>query len=310
MNSPAKPRRHPPAWSFTAIGVAVAVVIFLGVGPPGAFLPRGTVCALGSVVGTYTIWAPTGMVNFPDGGGATIEAASGELNYTFSSGSLTVGALPEQPGRSGGGVGKLPPDAGIFASYADWNFTFYHTTNTSQIEAASDPCTQPYVASISFAGGFCHSDFSVVPIPDNSTDALEPHTWNGTTGLNTTYNPACPARTPGAYVWFDSTLNLNGEGVMQPFNYDLCNYPENATATLELEIAARLPVVVTVPFEGRSISTAGFLTWNGSGVVPTATYTLPGGWNWTLGPVGPVPWAVDLFTAQLPGLLAFERSAC
>jgi hypothetical protein len=248
------------------------------------------------------------MVNIPDEGGVADEAASGQLNYTFTSGSLTVGALPSAPGHGGGGMGQLPPEAGIFAPYADYNFTFYRTTNASQIEATSDPCTQPYVASFSFFQGFCHSDFSIIPIPDNSTDAVEPHVWNATTGRNSTYNPACPVRTPGAYVWFNSTLNLNGTGVAKPFRLSLCNSPENLT--LSLEIVARLPVVVTVPFGGHSISTSGFLNWNGSGAVPTATYTVPTGWVWTLGPVGPVAWAVDPLTSPIPGLLAFERSAC
>ena len=310
MNGSTRSRRRAPRWSFAFAGVAVAVVIVFAVGPPSPLATKGTVCQLGSEVGTYTVWSPTGMLNIPDGGNVVDEATTGELNYTFTSGSLTVGAIPGVPGTAGGGTGETIPEAGIFASYADWNFTFYRTVNVSRTGESSDPCTQPYVASFSFAGGFCHSDFSIIPIPDNTTDAVEPHVWNATTGLNSTHHPDCPARTPGAYLWFNTTLNLSGTGVEQPYRLDLCNSPQNRT--LLLETTANVPVVVTVPFGSGSISATGFLTWDGSGnaAVPTATYNFPGGWVWTLGPVGPVNSAVDPFVNPLPGLLAFERSAC
>jgi hypothetical protein len=310
MNGPAHRRWHSRSWSFAAAGIAVAAVAVLGFGPPGEFLPRGTVCELGGIIGTYSIWAPTGMVNIPDGGNVGFEAATAEVNYTFTSGSLSVGTFPRVAGVGGGGVGETVPEAGIFASYANWNFTFYHTVNVTKTDVSSNPCTQPYVASISFSGGFCHSDFSVIPIPDNSTDSTEPHVWNATTGTNSTYHRGCPDLTPGAYVRFDATLNLGGTGVAKPFRWDLCNYSQNET--LFLETVAQVPVVVTVPSGSGSISATGFLTWDGSedSSAPTATYNLPGGWVWTLGPVGPVTWAIDPFNAPIPGLLAFERSAC
>jgi len=303
-------RRPPPFWTFALIGAVVAISVYAGVGPPGVLLPRGTDCELGSTIGTYTIWAPTGLLNIPDGGNVGYDSTAGQLNYSFTSGSLTVGGLRPVSGAGGGGAGETAPQAGIFASYADWNFTFYRTANASRVGAASDPCTQPYVASFALANGFCWSEFSIIPIPDNSTDSAEPHVWNATTGTNSTYNPECPVRTPGTYVWFNSTLNLGGSGVAKPFRWDLCNDLENQT--LMLETVARLPVVVTVPFGGGSISATGFLTWDGSGDsgIPTATYNLPGGWVWTIGPVGPVSSAVDPLAASIPGLLAFERSAC
>ena len=309
MNGMTTGRRHPPFWTFALVGAVVALLLFVGVGPPGWVLPRGTVCKLGSEVGTYTIWAPTVMANNPDGGSAEIQATIGP-NYTFTSGSLTVGAIPSVPLRAGGGVGETGPHTGIFASYADYNFTFYRTMNGSEVGAASDPCTQPYVASISFTGGFCHSDFSVIPIPDNSTDAAEPHVWNATTGENSTYNPACPVRTPGTYVWFNNSLNPGNPGGNQALRYRLCNASVNTT--IYLTTVARIPVVVTVPFGSGSISTSGVLTWEGSGdlTIPTVTYVVPGGYVWTIGPVGPVSWTVEPGTLVFPGLLGFERSAC
>jgi len=309
MNGMTSVRRHPPSWTFALVGAVVALVVFVGVGPPGALLPRGTVCELGNAVGTYTIWSPIWMANNPDGGSAMLEATVGP-NYTFTSGSLTVGALPSVSGGGGGGVGETGPHTGVFASYADLNFTFYHTVNASRIGVSSGPCTQPYVASFSLTGGFCHSDFSNIPIPDNSTDAVEPHVWNATTGVNSTYNPRCPVLTPGTYVWFNDTLNTGGTGAEQPLRYSLCNASQNTT--LYLTTVARIPVVVTVPFGNGSISATGVLTWEGSGdlTIPTVTYVLPGGYTWTIGPVGPVSWAVEPGTIVFPGLLGFERSAC
>lgn len=307
MKGVAEHQRRPPRWTFAIVGLVVALVVFVGVGPPGAFLSRGTDCELGSPIGTYTIWAPTDLVNIPDGGTVTVESAV-PANYTFTSGSLTVGALPPVPPGGGSGVVDRIPEAGIFAGYADWNFTFYRTTNLSQIGVNSDPCTQPYVASFSTAQGFCHSDFSIIPIPDNATDAAEPHVWNATTGSNSTSNPACPVRTPGTYVWFNSTLNPAGTGVAQPTQINICNGVPSLT--LYLDAVAQLPVVVTAPYDGHSVSAVGFLTWGGNSFAPTATYTLPGGWVWTVGPVGPVPWAVEQAGSPIPGLLAFERSAC
>jgi len=111
-------------------------------------------------------------------------------------------------------------------------------------------------------------------------------------------------------VRFNATVNLGGTGVAKPYRWDLCNSTQNET--LLLETVAQLPVVVTVPLGSGSISTTGYLTWDGNGGsgVPTATYNLPGGWEWTIGPVGPVSWAVDPVNAPIPGLLAFERTAC
>lgn len=308
MVAVARPRRHPAPWLFAIVGCAVAATIFASFGPPGLLAPQ-TVCELGARVGTFTIWAPTMMANNPDEGSAVMQATIGP-NYTFTSGSLTVGALPSSPLASGGGVGENAPKTGIFASYADWNFTFYRATNVSRIGVVSDRCTQPYVATFSPIGGFCHSDFSIIPLADNSTDAMEPHVWNGTTGLNSTYNRSCPVGTPGAQVWFDTQLNLVGAGLETPYRWSLCN--ASANQTIDLLTVARIPVVVTVPYEDGSISTAGFLTWEGSGdtFIPTVQYTLPGGWVWILGPVGPVSWAVDPMNAPIPGLLAFERLAC
>jgi len=303
----ARSRRHPPVWTYVGVGVLVAAVLFFGVGPPAAFLPRGTVCDLGPTVGMYSIWAPVWMANYPDGGNVSLGSLNGP-NYTFTSGSLTVGALPSTP-QGGGGAGESAPEAGIFASYGDYNFTFFHTSNVSQVGASSDPCTQPYVATVTWATGFCQSTWSTIPLPDNSSDVVEPHVWNGTTGVNSSYAWGCPHQTPGTSVWFDNALNLSGTGVAQPVRWNLCSTSQGQM--LNVIGIAQIPVVVTVPFRGGSISASGYLTWTGSGDYsePAVTYNVPGGWMWTLGPVGPVSSALDP-TVGLPGLVAFERSAC
>jgi hypothetical protein len=310
MVAGAAARRRAPPWTFAVVGVVIAATIFVGLGPPGMFL-RETVCELGSVAGTYVIWSPGAMVNNPDGGAASFNASVGSWNYTFTSGSLSVGSLAPSPVGRGNGEGNSVPSTGVFADYADFNWTFYHTVNVSRVGASSDPCTQPYVAVRGFPAVNRESLWSTIPIPDNSTDAVEPHVWNGTTGQNSTHGTDCGLRTPGTYVWFDSAFHGNGTAPAGPVRWDLCN--ASGLKRLDLMGLAQLPVRVVAPLEGGSVSAVGYLEWISEpppGVfAPTATYVVPGGWVWTLAPVGPVSSAIDP-NAPLPGLVAFVRSAC
>jgi len=311
MDAGVRPRRHPPFWTFIIVGGVVASVLFVTVGPPGTLLPRGTVCELGSVAGTYVIWSPGAIANVPYGGGASFNSSMGSWNYTFSSGSLTVGTLPPPPVSSGGGPGEHPPQAGIFADYADFNWTFYHAVNASKLGATSDPCTQPYVAIRGFPALDCESLWSTVPLTNNSTDSVEPHVWNGTTGQNSTQGTECGLRTPGTYVWFDSSFHSGGTGPAAPVRWDLCS----STGFVPLDVLglAQVPVRIVAPSATGQISAVGYLEWISQpfpGVfAPTVVYTVPAGWVWTLAPVGPVSSAIDP-NAPLPGLVAFVQSSC
>ena len=145
MQAPASVPHRRPVWAFVVVGIAIASVVFVGLGPPGWFL-HATVCEVGSVVGNFVILSPGALVNTPDGGGVNFAANYGYWNYSFTSGSLSIGSVPIPPQGAGVGEYSSPPSAGIFADYADFDWTFYHAANVTEAGSASDPCTQPYVA--------------------------------------------------------------------------------------------------------------------------------------------------------------------
>jgi hypothetical protein len=291
--------------------VIVGVVILVGFGWPGVFLPHGTVCQVGAEVGNYTIWMPLQLINIPDGG--NVSYGSDEWNVTVTSGSLTMNALVPQKGpifsSLAGGSGLYR--AGIWAMYGDFNWTIYDTRNTSTM-GVSDPCTQPYVAHLIVPGGACGGS-AVIGLTNNSTDLVEPHVWNGTAGENGTENyPGCPVQTPGTYAWFDSSLHLGLSGEPAGVNWNLCGL--SGFHNLVLNGIAKVPVALHVPVLGKDISISATLEWYDSPALkvyagPTVSYLLPGGWNWTLAPVGPVNSKINP-DLPLPGLVAFDRSAC
>lgn len=305
-------RRRRAPWSFVFVGVVVATVIVIGVGPPGVLLSHATVCRTAEKIGTYTVWTPLQLINIPDGG--NISFATNEWNITVSSGSLIMNELkpfggPIQSGMSGGsGLNR----AGIWVEYGDFNWTFYRTVNESVIGGAQGPCTQPYVAELTVPGGAC-GGWAVVPIADNTTDAVQPHVWNGTAGFNGTETyPGCPVQTPGTYAWFDSEFHSTGAGISPPVVMDLCGVP--GYRPLVLEGVAQVPLVLFVPANGTHISVAATLKWNDSPALkvymgPTVSYLVQGGWSWTLSSVGPATSAIDP-NVPLLGLVAFERTAC
>jgi hypothetical protein len=310
VQAPASGRHRRPFWVFVVVGIAVASVVFVGLGPPGWFL-HATVCEVGSAVGNFVILSPGPLVNLPDGGGVNFAANYGSWNYSFTSGSLTMGSVPIPPQGAGVGEYASPPQAGIFADYADFNWTFYHAINVTKVGSASDPCTQPYVAVRGFPAINCESPFTTIPLANNSTDALEPHAWNGTTGQYNFEGTQCGLRTPGTYVSFDSSFHSNGTGVVGPVHWDLCRV--TGFHPLELDGLAQLPVTVVVPFAGGHIAATGYLEWISNPLPgahpPTVGYQVPGGWNWTLAPVGPAGSPINPDT-PLPSLVAFVRSAC
>ena len=294
------------------MGAVVAAVIVIGIGPPGELLPRATVCQPGSEIGTYTIWMPLQIINIPDGG--NISYATDEWNVTVTSGSLALNVLRPQSGpifgswAGGSGLNR----AGIWAQYGDFNWTFYETRNSSGIASSSEPCTQPYVAQLTVPGGACEG-WSVIDLSNSSTDSIEPHVWNGTAGFNGTESyPGCPAQTPGTFVWFDTSLHLGLPGAEAQVNWNLCG--ASGFQPLVLNGVAEVPVSLHVPYGGKDVSVSATLEWYDSPQSrvyqgPTVSYLVPGGWDWTLTPVGPVPSPINP-NQPLLGLVAFERSAC
>ncbi len=309
-------RKKRPPWVFSIVGVAIATLIVVGIGPPGVFLQRVTVCQLGPEIGTYVIWTPVVLQNKPYEANVSTWVDGYAWNYTFSSGSMSVGALPAGPFTFGSGGDDIGPQGGLLATFQNHNWTFYQTENETVVGDTPGPCTQPYVAEIGNALG-CGGSVIIPLLPNNSTDVNEPHIWNGTAGINGSEG-ACPVETPGTYVWFDTSFHADGAGPAKPVDWNLCN--SSGDLPLELLSVARIPVNVTVPYDGHHISSVGFLDWYGNpngGGVPgilsisedSAYYLVPGGWNWTLAPVGPVSSSIDP-NLPLPSLVAFERSAC
>ena len=305
-------QRSSHLWLSALGGVVVAAVIVVGVGPPGLLLPRVTVCALGAPLGTYTMWTLDMPLNKPPGVTVSAYAEQGAVNFTFVSGSLTVGAL-RQDNRDSGGWGDFSTNAGISSMGDEINWTVYGVRNTSQIGGSAGACTQPFVAEearepVPSCGGFV-----TLPLANNASDVVEPHAWNGTG--ETSWDPAsCPPATPGAYLWFDTSFHAEGSGIAAPAPYDLCGL--NGSYPLIVTAPAQIPVVVNVPYGGREISIRGFESWQGGAFDPfspiggtTAYYSVPGGGNWMLSPVGPS--SVGLVpTGYLPALVAFEELPC
>src|SRR5271170_7980838 len=172
---------------YAAVGAVVAVLLVVGIGPPGALLPDAKVCELGPQVGVYTVWTPIQVINIPDGGGVSF--ASSEWNVTVSSGSLVLNPLQNWTGPLVGTIGGEtgPNRSGLSVEYGDFNWTFYEAHNSSVEGQTPGPCTQPYVAQIAAPGGAC-GGWDFIGLANNSTDTLEPHMWNGTSSLNGTEN--------------------------------------------------------------------------------------------------------------------------
>jgi len=297
-----EPRPH-RRWPAVFVGIVVALFLVFSLGPKG-FLTRSQVCQLGSSIGTYTILTPNDLANIPDGGYASITAYG--WNYTMVSGGVTVGPLKPMPPFSIT-VTHTVPASGILSDWADFNWTFYRTQNTTVAGAASAPCTQPFLAQVQFYG-VCGGVGMVISISNNSTDASDPHTWSGNSEYNGT-GVECPTLTPGAYVWFNTSFDPSDSSWGKPVDLNLCN--QSGYYPLEADGQVQIPVRVVVPLGGTVISSVGYLTWSAFGYSHNQSilYDLPMGWNWLLSPVGPSSQSFDLGTGHVPAV-GFERSAC
>lgn len=299
------------AWLASLAGATVGLVILAALGPTGLLLPRRTTCLLGTLEGTYTIWTLETPLNKPPGVNVSMWAQQGAYGFTFTSGSLTVGALRPIE-ASGGGWGDDGPFAGIFAVGIELNWSVYGVRNESQVEVPSDPCTQPYVAEASESPVSSCGGPIVLPLVNNSSDLVEPNVWNGT-GISHTN---CLSATPGAYLWFDTSFHADGTGADAPVSWDLCG--RTGSFPLTLPGVAQVPISVYVPDAGGEIQARGFESWlgNPTGGFPlseySAEYSVPGGWLWMLAPVGPTSSRINTTTpgAPLPALLAFTQSPC
>jgi hypothetical protein len=290
-------------WPTALLGVALALLLVFGFGPRGVFT-RSEVCQLGPSVGTFAIWTPNDLANIPDGGYASI--ATGGWNYTMSSGGVTVGPLIPLPPFSVR-VTHTVPASGILSDWADFNWTFFRAENASVAGGSPNPCTQAYIAQIDFPG-VCAYAGAVIPISNNSTDASDPHVWNGTAAANGT-GPDCPALTPGAYVWFNASFSLSNSAGGKPEDFNLCN--QTGYFPLYAKGPIQVPIRVVIPFDGGEISSTGYLTWSAFGSFGDESigYDLPAGSNWELSQVGPSSQTFQFANGLIPAV-AFDRLGC
>jgi hypothetical protein len=240
-------------------------------------------------------------MNKPPGVNVSVQSDYGAYNFTFSSGSLTVGELHTSSGSSGWAYDG--PSAGIEALGYQRNWSFFSVRNVTQVGGSAGPCSQAYVAEATASPVQSCGGPVTVPLANNTSDVVEPHVWNGT-GVPVS---GCLKATPGAYYWFDTSFNPNATGPAAPVPLNLCGSARSVP--LVVDAAARVPIIVYAPYDGREISATGFETWVSSTAYPTANYTVPGGWLWMLAPVGPVSSPMNP-TAELPALAAFVRLPC
>ena len=284
-------------------GVAIAVLLVVGV--PEVTHPV-TSCALGAKVGSAWIWTPGILLNVPLGGGAAW--GDRQLNWTFSSGSLVVGELPTGGGGSALELGSN--ETGINGVFGLANWSFYEAQNRSTAYGTGNPCTQPYVAEIhnGLNCGAVGNLSSVLVLPDNASDAVQPHYIPS---ANCSYESA----TPGATLYFDTSYHSAAAG--SPYTSEtirLCGFGYDSPLDVSLTGVAGYPIDVSMTVGGATIRAMGFVRWAGpsptpEGNVPTAQYSLPNGWAWNISTIeaGTLPTVANPTTTSL---LAFERSAC
>jgi hypothetical protein len=228
-------------------------------------------------------------------------AMDGSDNFTFSSGSLTVGGF--HPSGSSAGWSDEGAASGISAVGEEVNWTFYSVENVTHIGGPSGPCTQPYVAETPGVMG-CWASVTI-PLANNTSDSVEPHVWNGS-GLIGSHR--CVPTTPGAQYSFDTSFHDDGTGNYSPVYWDICG--DKGEHILNLTSVANVPITVSAIYNGHEISTIGFDSWfSGIDGRPTASYSVPGGVLWILAPVGPSSGVIS-YGSSLPALLAFEQGSC
>jgi hypothetical protein len=116
-------------------------------------------------------------------------------------------------------------------------------------------------------------------------------------------------------LWFDTAYHAGAAtGPYASETIQLCGTSSATPLNVSLGTAAEYAVVVSVPVSGGVVHASGDLSWNGSvatpfGIIPTAEYSLPGGWVWNISTEEPgtLPTVTNPSTTAL---LAFERSSC
>ncbi|HYB79887.1 MAG TPA: hypothetical protein VEG66_09065 [Thermoplasmata archaeon] len=262
-----------------------------------------TGCALGGEVGLFNVTAPQMVVNIPQNGSAGM--FQNAMNWTVSSGSLTLGGLPTQEPTSGFGF-TVTHGSGLNLLDRQPIFAVYSAHNATMLSTTARPCTQPYVAQAvgpGFCGGFAYAGW---PIPYPANDSVEPHVLNVSC-------PAIPLKSgikSGAYMWFDNAFpSPSGNGATPGVvSLDLCNWTTNFTHYAWGEVG--IPFILHVPEPGPGISVHGYVNWESwlGGNLSSAKYVLPPGAMWRVAVIG--EYSLSYAGILPPGLLAFQRLSC
>ena len=282
-----------------------------GDSPSGVFLQHVTVSQLGAGLETFTIWTPLQLINIPDGG--NISFATNEWNVTALIGLVDSESTPALRGSSTGGLsggsGLNGPDRvqgpGTSTGPSIGRST---TRRLAYLPApAASPTSPSWFRAVRAGGGLWSRWPTTRQTPSNRMHGTAPPPQRHGDLRGVQFKR--PGRTE---FWFDSEFQTSGTGITQPVVWNLCGV--SGFLPLVLSDVAQVPVALVVPFQGTDISVTSMLEWNDSSALrvylgPTVSYLVPGGWSWTLSPVGPVASGINP-SSPLPGLVAFERSAC
>lgn len=298
------PRRPNRAWPRRKVLIVAAItvaVIIVAASLLTVAVSLRTGCALGGELGLFNVTSPTTLVNIPDNGSAgEFENA---LNWTISSGSLTLGGLPSQEPNSGFGTSVGAGGGGLLISVAQPIFAVYSVKNVTSSSPGARPCGQPYVAQVvqpGYCGGFGAAGGG---LPDPANDSIEPHIFNE----SCPYVPEGSGIAGGAYMWFDTAYPSSSPTGSQFVTLDLCGWTTDYTDTVRGSVG--FPIALHVPLAGRTIVIHGLLSWE-SWLVNWATvsYGLPPDWIWRVASIG--QFSEGISSLVPPGLLAFERMPC
>ena len=280
-----------------AIVVAAVVVV---AGLAAVTVSERTGCVLGGRIGLYNVTAPVDIVNIPDNGSASVFTMA--ENWTVSSGSLTLGALPSREPNAGSGAGVMEGN-GLLAGSRQPIFAVYSVQNSTTFSPTAQPCGQPFVAQ-AVEPGYCGGGFAFgFELPDPTNDSVEPHIMNESCPII----PADAGITPGAYMWFDTAYPSSNATGSRFTTVNLCGWTTQYTQDVRGSVG--FPFILYVPSNGRTISVHGFVEWESWLTnLMTASYGLAPGWVWRVASIG--VYSEDISGLLPPGLLAFERNAC
>lgn len=286
-----------------AIGIVIGAVIGSGVVYPGVH----SYCSLGAPVATVALATPLAIVNTPFGGASSLNLSSAGPKYSFESGAVSLASDPWTPTPTLGNYPGSENGSEPWGLYMIVNWTIYSVANVTGLSVAG-PCSQPYVAEANpipqhpSGWGYSPSTFTLA-LPNRSTDLGEPTSIPGLDSV-LFYNGLDPS--------LQNVTARDGATTYFPYAtwFGVCSPPVHTWVFYAFG-TLRVPVAIPFTYDGRSATASGYLTWQGLGNDPAATYAIPaveGVWSFvSIGaPFSPAP------PSSLPpaGLNSFSFESC